>query len=80
MELQSIFLVLAPAILLCAYLYHANNAISTSTEEVERLAGKPWTEEEVQKAYEKCRRERPDFKRYLPPKQNRRYIVFGGFR
>ena len=78
MELQSILFILVPVLLLCAYLYHINQAISTTPEEVERVAAKPWTKELLQEAYEKCRKERPDFKKYLPPKQIRRYIVFGG--
>ncbi|KIW27642.1 uncharacterized protein PV07_07366 [Cladophialophora immunda] len=78
MELPWSLLLSALVLLLFAYLYHVNRAISTLPEEAEKLAGRPWTEEVAQAAYEKCRRDRPDFLKYLPPKQNRRYVVFGG--
>ncbi|KIX95048.1 uncharacterized protein Z520_09358 [Fonsecaea multimorphosa CBS 102226] len=78
MELLWSLLLSALGLFLFAYLYHVNRAISTLPDEVEKLAGKPWTEEVVQAAYEKCRRDRPDFRKYLPAKQDRRYVVFGG--
>ncbi len=75
---QFILLTVILSLVLSAYLYHINSALSKTPEEVEKLAGEPWTEDVLRDAYKKCRKERPDFKKYLPPKQNRRYIVFGG--
>ncbi|KIW70690.1 hypothetical protein PV04_02935 [Phialophora macrospora] len=61
-----------------AWFYHINSVLSTAPEEAEKLAGPAWTNEVIRDAYEKCRKDPPDFKKYLPPTQNRRYIVFGG--
>ncbi|KAH0846118.1 hypothetical protein AYO21_10101 [Fonsecaea monophora] len=78
MELSWTLLLSATGLLLFGYFYHVNRAMSVLPEEAEKIASKPWTKEEILAAYEKCRQERPDFKKDLPPKQNRRYVVFGG--
>jgi hypothetical protein len=69
---------LLPVLAVILYLYHLDNVLSRTPEEVTKVAEKPWTKEQLRAAYKKCRKERPDFTKYLPPKQNRRYIVFGG--
>jgi nucleoside-diphosphate-sugar epimerase len=59
-------------------LSHIDTALSTTPDEVEKLRAKDWTDKFVRETYDKCLRERPNFKRDLPPKQNRRYVVTGG--
>lgn len=60
------------------YFYHINRAFLKVPEEVAKLAGEPWTDETIRAAYKKYSTETSDFKQYLPPKQNRLYVVFGG--
>ncbi|ETI23802.1 hypothetical protein G647_05608 [Cladophialophora carrionii CBS 160.54] len=78
MWLQFLLLAFVVGLGFSVFLYHINSVLSTTPEEVAKIAGKPWTDEVIREAYEKCRKSRPDFKKYLPPKQDRRYIVFGG--
>jgi hypothetical protein len=78
MWFQVALFVLGFGLVAIACLYNVNNALCTTPEEVEKLAGKPWSDDVLRAAYDKCRKEGVDFTQYLPPKQNRRYIVFGG--
>lgn len=78
MAVQLILLVSFAALLVLAWLYRVNSVLAKTPEEVEKIAGQPWTNDVIQAAYEKCRREGPNFQNDLPLKQNRRYIVFGG--
>jgi hypothetical protein len=78
MEFPTVLYYLLPVLLVASYLYHLNNVLDRTPEEITKVAEKPWTKEQLRAAYEKCQKERPNFTKYLPPKQNRRYIVFGG--
>ncbi|KIX09557.1 uncharacterized protein Z518_00637 [Rhinocladiella mackenziei CBS 650.93] len=74
----SVLIAIGFALLVFYCLCHINYALSTTPPEVDKLVGEPWTEEKLKNAYEKYKQERPDFRKHLPPKQARRYIVFGG--
>ncbi|KAI1611818.1 putative 3-beta hydroxysteroid dehydrogenase/isomerase family protein [Exophiala viscosa] len=63
---------------LTCYLLHVDRALKKTPKEVAAVTCKPWTDELIREAYEKYRSKDDDFKKYLPPKQDRRYIVFGG--
>ena len=65
-------------LLLIAYLWHANRAVSTVPNEAAKLMQKQWTKEDIQEAYRKAQTSPLDVKPYLFSKQNRRYIVTGG--
>lgn len=80
MALQLLLLVVVSvfAFLVVAWLYHVNSILATTPGEVKKIAGSPWTKDAIQEAYEKCRKERPNFQNDLPAKQNRRYVIFGG--
>ena len=60
------------------YLSYINRRLSETPPEILMRAGKPWTRDAILTAYEKYRNAEPDFVKYLPTKQNRRYIVVGG--
>ena len=59
-------------------LYHINRGLSKTPEEIAKIAGKPWSEAQILEVYEKYQTKEPNFQKYLPPKQQRRYVVFGG--
>ncbi|KAK7544472.1 uncharacterized protein J3D65DRAFT_20840 [Phyllosticta citribraziliensis] len=65
-------------LLIFLYLCHVNHGLGGTPEVVERVAVKPWTEEELRKTYDELKENPIDVTPHLPPKQNRRYIVTGG--
>lgn len=65
-------------LLVLAYLWHANRAISTAPAEATELAQKPWTKDEITEAYRKAQTSPTDVKPYLFSRKERRYIVTGG--
>ena len=70
----SLLLALAPIL----YLWHVNQAMSGTPEEVKKITPNRWTEEEIRETYTRLEKEPIDFTPPLPPKLNRRYIVVGG--
>ncbi|KAK7518905.1 hypothetical protein IWZ03DRAFT_159551 [Phyllosticta citriasiana] len=65
-------------LLLFLYLCHVNHGLGGTPDVVERVAVKPWTEEELRESYDELKKNPIDVTPHLPPKQNRRYIVTGG--
>ncbi|KAK7547637.1 3-beta hydroxysteroid dehydrogenase/isomerase family protein [Phyllosticta citricarpa] len=65
-------------LLLFLYLCHVNHGLGGTPDVVERVAVKPWTEEELRETYDELKKNPIDVTPHLPPKQNRRYIVTGG--
>lgn len=63
---------------LTCYLLHVDRALKKTPKKVAAVICKPWTDDFIRDGYEKYRDKEDDFKKYLPPKQDRRYIVFGG--
>ncbi|KIV76836.1 hypothetical protein, variant [Exophiala sideris] len=79
MAVSNIFVACCSVLVALAYyLLHINSRLKKTPKEVAAVTCKPWTNEFVRDAYEKYRNKEDDFKKYLPPKQDRRYIVFGG--
>lgn len=72
------YIALITAFLLSLYLWHVNRALSGTPDDVASLAGKPYTKEFVRETYERIKKEPIDFKKALPPKTGRRYIITGG--
>ena len=63
------------------YLINLNRLLSITPDEVRKLAGDRWTDDQVKKTYERLRQNQITTASYasqLPPKLNRRYIVTGG--
>lgn len=60
------------------WLFRLNRNLTSLPPEALRLTGKPWTDDDIRDACKKFEAEGHDFTKYLPPKQNRRYVVFGG--
>lgn len=63
------------------YLVNLNRLLSITPDEVKKLAGERWTDEQVIKTYERLRHNpitTASYASQLPPKLNRRYIVTGG--
>lgn len=68
-------------LLALAYLLNLNRLLSTTPDEVRKLAGARWTDEQIKKTYEGLRQTpitTASYASQLPPKLNRRYIVTGG--
>ncbi|KEF61076.1 uncharacterized protein A1O9_02641 [Exophiala aquamarina CBS 119918] len=71
--------ILACTISLVAWwLYRIDRNLISLPPEVLKLSGEPWTDEQIQSAWNKFERDGHDFTKYLPPRQNRRYVVVGG--
>lgn len=63
------------------YLVNLNRLLSITPDEVKKLAGDRWTDDQVKKTYERLRNNpitTASYASQLPPKLNRRYIVTGG--
>lgn len=60
------------------YLLRINHLLKGTPEEIRKLAGPRWTEEQLRKTYEKLDKGNVDYTDQLPPKLDRRYIVTGG--
>lgn len=65
-------------VLLAAYLWQCQRAVSITHPEAAKLAHKPWTKEEIREAYRREEKDPVDVKKFLPKKLGRRYIVTGG--
>jgi nucleoside-diphosphate-sugar epimerase len=64
--------------LLSFYLYRLNQTMLEIPKETWAWYSKPWTETEIQEAFERMSSQPIDFARVLPPKLDRRYVVCGG--
>lgn len=73
-----ITLVISILVLVVAYLWHCDRAVTTTHPEALKLAQKPWTTDEIREAYRKLQTSPIDVKPYLCPKKNRRYVIAGG--
>lgn len=69
---------LGGAALLFLYLYRVNRGLSTPPPEALALSPKRWTDEEIRETYERVCKEPVDYRTWLPPKLERRYIIVGG--
>lgn len=63
-------------------LIHINRRLSEAPDAVTKIAG-TWSDETIKAAYQKCldadnMTSTTAFTQYLPPKQQRRYVVVGG--
>jgi hypothetical protein len=65
-------------LLVCLYLYHVNRALGTVVADARALGGAKWTTKDLDKAWEQEEKDPIDIRKFLPPKQGRRYIVIGG--
>lgn len=63
---------------LILYLYRLNQLWTSIPQEALDFSPHRWTDDEITKTYERVCKEPIDFKKVLPPKQERRYIVIGG--
>lgn len=73
-----VFACCAVLVALASYLIHVNSRLKTVPKELAAVTSQPWTAELIRETYDKYSQVDDDFKKYLPPKQNRRYVVFGG--
>lgn len=60
------------------YLYRINSLLKGVPDEVRKLAGSRWTEDQLRKTYHQLQINEIDYTNKIPPKQDRRYIVTGG--
>ncbi|KAH6657986.1 hypothetical protein BKA67DRAFT_203655 [Truncatella angustata] len=60
------------------YLVHINQLLKDTPEEIRKLAGSRWTEEQLKSTYERLEKDPIDYVEQLPPRLDRRYIVTGG--
>lgn len=65
-------------VLTVLYLFHLNRALTGTPEEARKFAQQRWTKEELMEEYARVQRAPTDVRKYLPPKQGRRYVVVGG--
>ena len=73
-----LYLGLVAFALVFSYLWLANHAMTKEYNEVYKYAQKPWGKDEMNEVYDEAKRGPIDVRPFLPPKQNRRYIVLGG--
>lgn len=73
-----LYLGLVAFALVFTYLWLANHAMTKEYDEVYKYAQKPWGKDEMKRVYDEAKRGPIDVRAYLPPNQNRRYIVLGG--
>lgn len=66
------------AVLLLLYLYRLNQLWTSIPQEALEFSPHRWTDDEITTTYERVCKEPIDFKKVLPRKQERRYIVVGG--
>lgn len=60
------------------YIYRLNQLWKCIPQEALEISPHRWTEDEIKKTYEKVCKKPIDFRKILPPKLERRYIVVGG--
>ena len=60
------------------YLFHINHIMKGVPEDVQKLAGSPWTATDLRRTYKTLSASPIDYHTKLPPKLDRRYIVVGG--
>lgn len=60
------------------HLYRLNRAMTTIPQQALDYSPHRWTEKEICETYERVCKEPIDFRKFLPPKLERRYIVVGG--
>lgn len=65
-------------VLVSLYLYKINQSMHSIPKQSLAASPKRWTKEEIRETYERVCKEPIDFKKHLPPRQNRRYVVVGG--
>ena len=61
-----------------AYLYRVNMALKVVPEKAAQAAPRRWTRQQIREAYKRVKQKPIDFASHLPPRLDRRYIVFGG--
>ncbi|KAK5658792.1 hypothetical protein OQA88_1604 [Cercophora sp. LCS_1] len=70
---------LAAVFLLAAlWLYRINKSMQAVPEEAAKAFPGHWSSEEIRETYERLKKTPTDFAKHLPPKLDRRYVVFGG--
>ncbi len=74
------FSVPAIAIVLIAlvWLYRINSAMQAVPEQAAKASPHRWTPQQIQETYERVKKTPVDFTKHLPPRLDRRYVVFGG--
>lgn len=60
------------------YLWRVNHLMHSTPEEARKLCQPPWTDDEIQEAYQKVKANPIDVKPFLFSRTNRRYVVTGG--
>lgn len=73
-----VYPLLAGLFLLLGYLWHVNRALNGTPKHIEELAVKPFTKDEITRAYDDVKKNGLGFEKALPPKTGRRYVVTGG--
>jgi len=60
------------------YLLHLDRILRRVPKEAEKLSPHRWTVEEIQATYDRIQNSPVDVKKFLSPRQQRRYIITGG--
>jgi nucleoside-diphosphate-sugar epimerase len=64
--------------ILILYLFHVNDGLNAIPPEALKQSPYRWTVSEIKSTFERVKKNPIDIRPYLPPKKDRRYIVFGG--
>ncbi|KAK1755317.1 hypothetical protein QBC47DRAFT_214103 [Echria macrotheca] len=68
----------AAVALVVVWLFRVNSAMKSVPEEIAKAAPKRWTSQQIRETFERLEKNPTDFKKHLPPRLDRRYVVFGG--
>ena len=66
------------AMAVLVWLYRIDQAMKAVPKETAQAAPHRWTTQEIQETYDRMKKKPSDFAKHLPPRLDRRYVVFGG--
>ncbi len=77
-NINTTWLVVGAIAVIALWLYRQNTILQAVPKEIAQYAPRRWTRDEIRKTYDGLVQHPLDFKKRLPPKLERRYIIVGG--
>ena len=68
----------AVAVMAAAWLIRIDSAMHSVPEGARKASPRRWTKEQLRETYERVKQTPLDFRKLLPPRLDRRYVVVGG--
>ncbi len=68
----------AVAVMAVAWLIRIDSAMHSVPEGARKASPRRWTKEQLRETYERVKQNPLDFRKLLPPRLDRRYVVVGG--